>query len=231
MSPTRTSPQRSNAFLGETEDLPRTSLHPNTWNVNRLNAFGFSKLLESITEFGFIDPILARACPYHADYEIIGGKHRWDAAEVLGIDVLPVIIVALDDAKARRLSLIDNELHGQADPVALGSMLKELLDDLGAEELLRGLPYTEDILAGILGFDPLPSLPAAPVLPPAGASLPPPGGAVDRWVERTYRMPESVAGVLDDALDQAKAAIRAETGKEPEVFQALEVISAEYLAS
>jgi hypothetical protein len=223
MRSTRASRQQPNGFLGETEDLPRRSLHPNTWNVNRLNAFTYAKLIESITEFGFIDPILARACPYHADYEIIGGKHRWDAAGDLGIDVLPVILVVVDDARARRLSIIDNELHGQADPVALGSMLKELLDDLGPEELLRGLPYTEDILEGFLGFNPLPPLPAAPA--PAGSPPGSSGSAAERWVERTYRMPMSVAEVLDDALAKAR------DGDRIDDWQALERVAAEFLAS
>lgn len=222
MSPTPAAARRSNAFLAETRLTPHGTVHPNTWNVNRLNAFGYAKLIESMEQYGFIDPLLVRECPRHTDYEIVGGEHRWNAAAQLGIREIPVVVIAADDATARKLSIIDNELHGQADPVELGALLKGLVDDVGIDELIVGLPFTDDILAGFVGFDPMPPPPTASLPPPATGS--PGEGAEERWVERTYRMPASVAQVLDDAL------ARAREGEEIDDWQALERVAAEFLA-
>jgi hypothetical protein len=225
MSPTRTSRGRPSTYRADT--VARTSIHPNTWNVNRLNAFGYAKLLESMREYGFFDPILVRKCVLHGDLEIIGGEHRWRAAGDLSIDTVPVMIIEVDDRTARKISIIDNELHGQADPRALGDLLRDLMET-GPEDILTALPYTDEILASLVGMKPLPPLPAAPL--PAQPGSPPSqagGAAGERWVERTYRMPESVAEVLDQALARARVNL-IDDAKD---FEALEVIAAEYLAS
>jgi hypothetical protein len=185
-----------------------------------MNAFQYSKLLESITEYGFIDPILARPCPHHLDFEIVGGKHRWQAAGDLEISVLPVVVRQMTDAVAKKVSLIDNELHGQADPAELIDLLKDLRNDLGPD-LTTGLPFTDDILAGFFGdpsLTPVPPLPT-PTSSPAGVE------SVERFVERTYRMPSGAAEVIDQAISKAKE------DPEMEDWQALEMIAADFLGT
>lgn len=230
MSRSRVVEPASAGFLAETRLVPIGELHPNSWNVNRLNAFQYAKLLESMTEFGFIDPLLARPCPVHPDFEIVGGEHRWRAARELGYVELPVIIRQMTDPIARKISLIDNELHGQADPVELGSLLRELNSSFDGSELLIGLPFTGEILAGFLDYSSLPTLPAvSPDTPPSDspAEVDAAGKGEERWVERTYRMPASVAAVLDDALARA----RVNLDPDAKDFEALEILAAEYLAS
>ena len=230
MSQTRASRGRPSTSIAEITPVSITDLHPNPWNVNRLNAFQYAKLVESIQTYGFWDPILARKCVLHGDYEIVGGEHRWRAAGQLNYDVLPVVVREMDDVIARKISLIDNELHGQADPITLGALLREIMEQEGPVEVLRGLPYTDDILRSLTGFPPIPSVPSA--APPPGAPSPRADGApAEKWVERTYRMPESVAQVIDDAVEKVKMNELGSTGQAIETFQALEVLAAEYLAS
>jgi len=230
MSQTRTPRGRPSSSIAEITPVAITDLHPNSWNVNRLNAFQYAKLVESIQTYGFWDPILARKCVLHGDYEIIGGEHRWRAATQLNYAVLPVVVREMDDTIARKISLIDNELHGQADPVSLGSLLREIMEQEGPVDVLRGLPFTDDILRSLTGFTPLPPVPTAQ--PPSGSPPPQTGEAVaEKWVERTYRMPASVAQVLDDALEKVKMNELGSSGQAIETFQALEVLAAEYLAS
>jgi hypothetical protein len=104
------------------------------------------------------------------------------------------------------------------------------MDKEGPIEVLRGLPFTDDILRSLTGLSPLPPVPVAP--PPAGSSSPRSESATsEKWVERTYRMPESVAQVIDDAVQKVRDDELRTTGQALETFQALEVLAAEYLAS
>lgn len=217
MSRTSTPPPRA-AFRADVVWLRADQIHPNPWNPNKQNAFQYAKLLESIEKYGFIDPLLVRSD--ELDYQIIGGEHRYRAGIDLGMDEFPCIIREVNDADARTLTLIDNELHGQADPTAVGELLREILDEESIEDLLVGLPYTEEILSAFIGQP-------SSLLPPPELSVSPPTGGepTEGWVERTYRMPKSVAGVIDEAIRKAKA-----QPTDPD-FAALEVIAAEFLAS
>lgn len=230
MSRTATPRSRSVTSRADVEWQRRDLLYPNPWNPNRMNAIARAKLHESMDEFGFIDPILVRPHPQVAGgYQIIGGQHRWEIAGERGLVEVPVIVVPVTDDQAKRLTLIDNELHGQADPTRVADLLKDLMDGSSVEEMLRGIPFDLPTVKGFLGFDPLPPLPPPPSepSPPAGSSIPAGGGGAERWVERTYRLPVSIAEVLDQALARAKASLsRTATDHE-----ALEVLAAEYLAS
>lgn len=184
----------------------------------------YAKALESLQEFGFVAPIVARTSS--SGYEIIDGEHRWKAAGDLGVNPIPVFVVdGLSDAKVKKLTVVLNELRGQARPDLLAELLKELQSELG-EDLLTGLPYTDDILKSFV------DLPALPALTPESLSQPPGSGSgvqpKERWVERLYRMPADAAEVLDEALAKAKGDPR---GNEMADWQALELIAADFLAS
>lgn len=206
----------------------RDQLHPNGWNPNKMTAFMYAKAYESISENGFFDPILCRPHPEKSlGFQIIDGEHRWMVGSDLGMDTFPVIVRDVDDVTAKKLTLIANELHGQADPQKVTELLREILESESPEEMLKGMPFTEDTLKGFLGFDPLPPLPPAPQPP---ASRPPSdagGSPGEKWVERTYRMPEGAADVISLAIGKVK-------GMDPKLtedWQALEMIAAEFIAS
>lgn len=194
-----------------------------------MNAFQYAKLLESITLYGFLDPILARPCVLHGDLEIVGGFHRWTAAGDLGVDPLPFIVKDMDDLTARKVSIIDNELHGQADPQLLGDLLKDIVNDSSVEDSLKAMPFTDEILKSLTGLSSLPPLPS--VAPP-GSPLPPgESTGKEKWVERTYRMPAGVAEVLDEAIGKARAELANYKSDPISDVECLEVVAAEYLAS
>lgn len=82
------------------------------WAKNpRKNDLAVPRVVESIKRFGFAAPILAR----RADGEIIAGHTRLKAAQVLGLDKVPVRYLDLDPADAHLLALADNKLNEIAD--------------------------------------------------------------------------------------------------------------------
>lgn len=201
-------------------------LRPNPWNPNKMNAFMYAKAQGSIDQNGFFDPILVRELGY-SSFQIIDGEHRWRAGTDRGMTEFPCINLGLvDDIVAKRLTIIANELRGQAEPAKLTDLLRDIASAGDPAELLASIPFTPETLSGFLG-SPLPTMPPPPgPATPASAPSTPPGPA-GHWVERTYRMPTDAAEVLDEAI--AKARITAGTDLEP--WQALELIAADFMGS
>lgn len=191
----------------------------------------YAKALESIAEFGFIDPITVRLLTEEdVPFEIIDGEHRWRAALDLGYTDIPVFIVDVTPEQAKKLTVVLNELHGQVDPTKLSDLLGELLTATSIDDLLRSLPYTEDILKGYLGFRDL-ELPSSPRAADGTARGSESSPAREPWVERLFKVPNSVGYLLDDAIKRAKQDAFVDTGEEIKDWQALERIVAEFMAS
>jgi len=199
-----------------TEIVARDRLVPNSWNPNRMTASMYAKALESIQTYGFIDPLLVREQHYDL-FQIIDGEHRFRAGCDLGMSAFPVVNIGLiDDAKAKKLTIVMNELHGQADPVRMGDLLNEILSLTSLEELMVALPYEPDMLAGFVDLPELPVMAEKPVNTTESK---------EPWAERLFKMPKSVALIVDEAIEKAK------DGEELESWQALERVAADYLAS
>jgi len=191
----------------------------NPWNPNRMTAAMYAKAIESITLYGFVDPLTVRDVG-HFRYQIIDGEHRFNGGRDLGMAEFPCVIInGLDDAGAKKLTIVLNELHGQADPGRMGDLLNDIMQLTSLEELLVALPYDESVLAGFLGA----ALPL-PVLEPL-KDVPPTSESKEPWAERLFKMPKSVALIVDEAIEKAK------DGDQLEAWQGLERIAADYLAS
>ena len=218
MSPTAQAP--SSRLTPSNIVVPREKLLPNPWNPNRMTGVMYAKALESIQLYGFIDPLLVRQAT-DTFYQIIDGEHRFRAGSDLGLMEFPCVSLGeVPDEVAKKLTIVMNELHGQADPTKMGDLLNEILSSSSMEDLLIGLPYSEDILAGFLGVPELPPLPGLEK-PPA----PDPEGTKEPWVERLYKLPKTAALIVDEAIEKAK------DGDPVENWQALERVAADYLAS
>lgn len=200
--------------------MPPSDLEPNPWNPNRMNAFMYAKALESIQDHGFVDPVTAYDCG-NFKLRIIDGEHRWQVAMDLSLEKIPVFVVEVkDDTEAKKLTILLNELRGQALPEKMGDLLKDLMSSSSLEELLNELPYTEDMFRGFTELPPLTGLESAPTT----SVLPEQSEPERRWVERLYRLPLAAATVLDDAIARAKA------GDDIEDWQALERMAADFLS-
>lgn len=108
------------AVISVEESVPLAALHP--WEKNpRRNADAINKVAESIRQFGFAAPIVARK----SDGRIIAGHTRYEAAKVLGLKGVPVRWLELNDHDAGLLTLADNRLGDIAtwDPTALKEVL------------------------------------------------------------------------------------------------------------
>ncbi len=125
---------------------PVAQLVPYAANARTHSEQQIAQIAASITEFGFTNPILTGA-----DYIIIAGHGRLLAAQKLGIDKVPVIVLEhLDEAQRRALVIADNKLAENAgwDEELLRVELAAL-DDLDFDLDLMG--FSDEELENLLG--------------------------------------------------------------------------------
>ena len=67
------------------------------------------RTVESVEQYGVLSPLIARPRP-EGGYEIISGHRRQHAAQLAGLDVLPVIVRQMDD-DAAVLLMVDSNLQ------------------------------------------------------------------------------------------------------------------------
>lgn len=121
-------------------------------------------LADSIREHGVIQPILVREMEFSpGKYEIVAGERRFRAAEMAGIDEIPVAIMTGDDLEVAKVSLIENVQRRDLNPIEEAMAYQVLIDRFGLTQdqvaaqagknrstvanLLRLLDLPEEILA------------------------------------------------------------------------------------
>jgi len=123
------------------QEIPIGDLVPNPWNPNRMDAETYAKLRAYIKARGFVEPLVVR--PHDGRWEILGGYHRWMAAQELDYTAVPCSVVDLGDREAKILSINLNELKGQSVQALFAKLVQDLSTDLSIDDLETHLPYSE----------------------------------------------------------------------------------------
>ena len=112
------------------------------WDANpRINEGTISKVMQSITAFGFGAPIVARK----ANGEIIAGHTRYAAAVRMKMAKVPVRYLDISAKHAHMLALADNKLGEDAewDQAKLAKVLRELKAGEGGDADLLAAGFAE----------------------------------------------------------------------------------------
>lgn len=123
----------------ELKVLPISVLKPAEYNPRKKLKKGdkeYKKILDSIEEFGFADPLVV-----NSDMTIIGGHQRLTVAQDLGYTEVPCAVVDIDKTREKALNIALNKITGQWDD----HLLAELLEDIA---------NSGDFDIGKTGFDP-----------------------------------------------------------------------------
>jgi len=97
---------------------PRVDMHNDT----------LEDLADSIRQQGVVQPILVRAIG-KGQYEIIAGERRWRAAQLAGLQEVPVVVREMDDRAAIAVSLIENIQRENLNPMEEARALQRLIDE------------------------------------------------------------------------------------------------------
>lgn len=103
-----TEEQRQEDKLEHVQEIPVTELKPfQNHPFKVLQDEEMQRLCESIKEYGVLSPLIARPLP-SGGYEIVSGHRRKIAAEMLGIEKLPVLVREMTDDEAVILMVDSN---------------------------------------------------------------------------------------------------------------------------
>lgn len=87
-------------------------------------------LVESVRQFGLLQPILVRPVAGESDsYEIIAGERRWRAAQKAQLHEVPVVIRSLDDLDTLQLALVENLQRSDLTAIDEAQGYRRLIDD------------------------------------------------------------------------------------------------------
>jgi len=81
----------------------------------------FEKIKNSITEFGYVEPIIV-----NADMTIIGGHQRATVLQTLGYDEIDCIVIEIDKTKEKALNIALNKITGEWNKELLADLIKDL---------------------------------------------------------------------------------------------------------
>ena len=94
----------------QVQQIPIDALHPFTNHPFKvLDDEAMTRTVESITQYGVLAPLIARPRP-EGGYEIISGHRRQHAAQLAGLETLPVIVRQMSDDAAVIL-MVDSNLQ------------------------------------------------------------------------------------------------------------------------
>jgi ParB family transcriptional regulator, chromosome partitioning protein len=95
---------------------PRKSFAPET----------LRELADSIKEQGIVQPLIVRE--HKGQLQLIAGERRWRAAQLLGLEHVPVIVREADDRAALELALIENLQRENLNPIEEAQGYSQLVE-------------------------------------------------------------------------------------------------------
>ena len=95
-------------------------------------------LASSLETRGVLQPVLVRPGP-DGRFELIAGERRWRAAQLAGLETIPAIVRARDDAESLELALIENMAREDLNPVEEARACAALVEELGLSREEVGL--------------------------------------------------------------------------------------------
>ncbi len=85
------------------------------------------ELAQSIKEHGIIQPIVVRHV--EGKYQIVAGERRWRAAQIAGLEKVPVVVKEMDDASMMQMALIENVQREDLNPMEEALAYKRLMEE------------------------------------------------------------------------------------------------------
>jgi ParB family chromosome partitioning protein len=115
----------------ELRQIPVELIEPNPHQPRRrFEEEPLLALADSLRERGLLQPVLVRPVA-GGTYRLIAGERRWRAAQIAGVETVPAMVRAHDDAESIELALIENMAREDLNPVEEARACAMLVEELG----------------------------------------------------------------------------------------------------
>ena len=119
---------------GKPSELAIAQLQPGKYQPRtRMDEGSLNELAASIKTQGIMQPILVRPVGTGKEgqttYEIIAGERRFRAAQIAGLDNVPVLVREVDDTAAAAMALIENIQREDLNPLEEAQGIHRLITD------------------------------------------------------------------------------------------------------
>jgi len=138
--------------------LPVDLIAPNPRQPRReFDEAALLSLAGSLGERGLLQPVLVRPST-GGTYELIAGERRWRAARLAGLETIPALVRAHDDAESLELALIENMAREDLNPIEEARACALLVEELGLtrEEIGRRVGRSRVAVSNLLRLLDLP---------------------------------------------------------------------------
>jgi ParB family transcriptional regulator, chromosome partitioning protein len=118
-------PRRGDALA----TLPVGRIRPGKYQPRtKMDQQALAELAASIRSQGLMQPLLVRAVDRDR-YELIAGERRWRAAQMAGLEEVPVLVRDVSDDAALAMSLIENIQRENLNPMEEAAGVQRLVDE------------------------------------------------------------------------------------------------------
>jgi ParB family transcriptional regulator, chromosome partitioning protein len=116
----------------------------------------FKQLVDSVRERGILQPLLVRST--EGGYQLIAGERRWRAAQVAGLQRVPVIIKESAEPESFELALIENIQRKDLNPIEEGEAYRRLHQEfqLSQEKIAKKIGKDRSTVANMIRLLKLP---------------------------------------------------------------------------
>jgi ParB family chromosome partitioning protein len=114
--------------------IPVAALEPNPHQPRtQLAESGLAELADSIREHGVIQPLVVTQTADGA-YQLIAGERRWRAAQLAGLETVPVIVKEAVPQEMLELALVENVQRADLNPLEEALAYRHLVEDFGLSQ-------------------------------------------------------------------------------------------------
>jgi len=125
----------------EVRELPIDEIQPNPFQPRkRFDESRLAELAESIRQHGIVQPLVVRQ--KGNAYELVVGQRRLEAARIVGLERVPVIVNAFEDIEMVQVALIENLQREDLNAIEEAEAYRRLIEEFG---------MTQEGLAKVLG--------------------------------------------------------------------------------
>lgn len=114
------------------QEVPIDGIHPNPRQPRtQIDPEALRELAESIREHGILQPLIVSPEPFGGGYALVAGARRLEAARLVGLENVPVVVRRTDDRQRLEIALIENLQRADLNPLEAAEGYRQLAEDFG----------------------------------------------------------------------------------------------------